>query len=281
MAVLNTVDDDGVMDDVMKQLEKGFAFDPNTASFNDKFAYVGASSPNTFGGDLLNRVTTLEDASSSSSTNMASTEDLTSAVGAIDEKLATKATVTAVDAKADKSYVDGELAAKASTDQFDAMQTKIDDLIEKLEKIEAANAAQNQTMAAQDRRIKDLEGEKQKAAKQASNRAALIQAVQDSLAVVDAKASVEMPAHEAGEPVPGARANFQLTCGGDVMFDAPEGKQVVFGQSEESVMVAIDPAQGNVNIHGKVRTKGCADGVCEKVTELVSVFNTLLEALKE
>lgn len=182
-------------------------------------------------------------------------------------QLATKANVTAVDAKADKSYVDDKLAGKASADQLAAMQTKIDDL--------------TATMAAQDRRIKDLEDEKQKVAKQASNRAALIQAVQDSLAVVDAKASVEMPAHESGEPVPGARANFQLTCGGDVMFDAPEGKQVVFGQSEESVMVAIDPAQGNVNIHGKVRTKGCADGVCEKVTELVSVINTLLEALKE
>lgn len=280
MAVLNKADDASVIDNVMKEQEKGFAFDPDTASFHDKLTYVGASSQNTFGGDLLNRVTTLEDASSST-TKMASMEDLTSAVSTINDDLATKATVAAMDAKADKSYVDDKLGGKASADQLAAMHTKIIDLTAKLEKIEAENAAQNQTMAAQDRRIKDLEGEKQKAVKQASNRAALIQVVQDSLAVVDAKASVEMPAHEAGEPVPGARANFLLTCGGDVMFDAPEGKQVVFGKSEENVMVAIDPAQGDVNIHGKVRTRGCADGVCEKVTELVSVINTLLEALKE
>ena len=65
------------------------------------------------------------------------------------------------------------------------------------------------------------------------------------------------------------------------MFKPPKGKQVVFGQSDKKVMVAIDPTQGDVHVHGKIRAKGCAEGVCEKMTELIDIFGSLLEALKE
>ena len=57
------------------------------------------------------------------------TAELASSVSTINNDLAKKATVTAVAAKADKSYVDGELATKASADQLAAMQSTIDDLV--------------------------------------------------------------------------------------------------------------------------------------------------------
>ena len=60
------------------------------------------------------------------------TAELVSSVSTINNDLAKKATVTAVDAKANKSYVDTKLATKVSADQLAAMQSTIDDLKTKL-----------------------------------------------------------------------------------------------------------------------------------------------------
>ena len=164
------------------------------------------------------------------------------------------------------------LEEAAPTSQHD--QQKITALEARLTSAEATNAVQ-------DKQIKALTEEKQNIAEQTSKRMALIQSVQDSLAAVDAQALVKMPVHKAGARVPGAKANVKLTCGSDYMINPPKGKHVVFGQSDKNVMVAIDPTQGDVHVHGKILAKGCAEGVCEKVTELVGIFSDLLNALKE
>lgn len=104
---------------------------PVPTALGEMFTYTGKlnemmSSPADAYGrehEIIRRLAAVESASSSS-TKMASTEDLTSAVSTIDEKLAMKATVTALDAKADKSYVDNKLATKATITAVDAKADK-------------------------------------------------------------------------------------------------------------------------------------------------------------
>lgn len=174
----------------------------------------------------------------------------------VDDELAKIVPDSTDSGNVDKSYVVGELAKKATTEQVSGM---------------------NATITALKAVVTKLEG-------QQSSRMALVEAVQAKLAIVVAQAAVKMPTHKAEGAAPpraNKKASVKLTCGSDLMLDPPRGKQIVFGPSQKDVTVAIDPVQGDVNIHGTIRTSGCSEGVCEKINELIEIFGSLLEALKE
>lgn len=60
MQVLNKANDATVLDNLIEHQRKGFAFDANTTSFDDKLTYISSSRQYSVASDLASRVTTLE-----------------------------------------------------------------------------------------------------------------------------------------------------------------------------------------------------------------------------